>query len=127
MTPFQYIALLSIAAALTAELVRALRGGRLYGMGMIRSSIWLAAAVAILVPELVQTVALWMGIRRGSDLVLYVFIMASLFITFFLYASQQAIERRVTELIRSHAIEHARRGTQAIPDVANEQGNPRET
>ncbi|MDR3637800.1 MAG: DUF2304 domain-containing protein [Isosphaeraceae bacterium] len=125
---FQYIAVATLLAALLSEAARAVRRRRVSTMGLIRGLTWITAAVTILFPELVQAAALRVGIHRGTDLILYVFILLFIFTSFYFYARHRQIQRQVTELIRSHAIEHARRGGRTARDnVLEEQltGNER--
>jgi small membrane protein len=112
---FQYVAVAILAAALVFDMTRAARRRRLGAMLLARGLTWVAAAVAILFPELVQEAAVRLGIRRGADLVLYIFILLSLFSSFYFYARYKGLQRQVTELIRRHAIEHARRGGRTPP------------
>jgi small membrane protein len=120
---FQYIAVAILAIALGSEAIRMVRGRRASAAGLVRGLAWSASALAILFPGLVQSAALALGIRRGTDLLLYVFIILSMFVFFSMYASHQAVRRQLTELIRLHAIEHARRAGGA--PVANRGESPR--
>lgn len=110
MIAFQYVAVATLAAVLAADFALAVRRRRLSAAWLARSLTWVTAAVTILFPGLVQAVALWAGVRRGADLVLYVFILIFLFTSFYFYARYRAVQRQVTELIRCYALDHARRG-----------------
>jgi hypothetical protein len=72
--------------------------------------IWLAAAVAITRPDWVQEAAIWLGIGRGADVVLYLFVLAFLATTFLFYARQLRQQQEITQLVRHLALREARRG-----------------
>lgn len=116
MIAFQYMAIAVLIGALLIELVQAGRRRSSYGMCLIRGLTWAAAASAIWSPRSVEHVARLLGIRRGADLVLYVFILLFLGTTFYLYAYCRAMRRQVTELIRRNAIERARHGPRIVED-----------
>jgi hypothetical protein len=63
-----------------------------------------AAGVAILAPDLVTAVANAVGVGRGTDLVLYVFVLASLFIWIGLYRRLHEMEARFVQLNRAIAL-----------------------
>jgi hypothetical protein len=116
MNVFQTLSLSVVLGALLVEAVRTARARRMTAAGLIRGLTWAAAAVAIRFPGLVQASAVRLGIHRGTDLVLYVFVMTCLFVWFYLYARYRTVQRQVTELIRRHAIEHALCGPRGDPD-----------
>ncbi len=77
---------------------------------LIRFLVWLAAAAAIYNPGLTSWVANWLGIDRGTDLVLYVFVMAFLAVTFRFYAQGVKLQRQLTQVVRHVAMSEAKRG-----------------
>ena len=66
--------------------------------------------VLVLVPDLSTAMANLVGIGRGTDLVLYVFVVFSLFHFVTLASHLNNIERRITAVVRRGAIEGARVG-----------------
>lgn len=60
--------------------------------------------VAVLVPQLTTKIANFLGVARGTDLVLYTFVVAFLFSTVSLYQRLYLLERRNAELTRALGI-----------------------
>ncbi|MCB4207759.1 DUF2304 domain-containing protein [Arthrobacter sp. UM1] len=69
----------------------------------------LAAVVSIFFPKLLQTVASWLGIGRGTDLVLYGFIVTFLIFMASTYQRFRAQEVALTKLSRRIALKEARK------------------
>jgi hypothetical protein len=113
MNLFQWLALCFLGVMVVWDLAYGLRAPVLRRGRLVRCSVWLAAAVAIARPALVQEVALAIGIGRGADVVLYVFVLAFLATAFYGYSRQVHLQRQVTELVRHLAIQEARRGLDA--------------
>lgn len=82
-------------------------------MRLLLTLIWLAAAGAILRPDLSMRLANAVGIGRGADLLLYVAILASLIVWFTVYLRLVSHEKQLTEVVRHLAIAEARRTHQA--------------
>jgi hypothetical protein len=74
-----------------------------------------AAGVAIVAPDLVTAVANAVGVGRGTDLVLYVFVLAAMFIWIGLYRRLHELEGRYAELVRSIALDRAEPLEQQVP------------
>lgn len=77
---------------------------------MLRCLVWIGAGVAIADPWLVQAVATALGIGRAADAVLYVFVLAFLWVSFYLYTRCLKLEREITALTRHVAIREAVKG-----------------
>lgn len=110
MNVFQYAALTLMGCLFAWDLVAAWRGTARRGIAFLRCAVWLATALAIGFPEVVQDLATAIGIGRGADVVLYVFVLAFLLTSFSLYSRQVRLQRQVTELIRHIALAEAQRG-----------------
>lgn len=78
---------------------------------MLRCLVWIGAGVAIADPRLVQSAAEALGIGRAADAVLYVFVLAFLWTSFYLYTRCLKLEREITSLTRHIAIREAERRT----------------
>ena len=124
MTPFQYVTLGMLGAVLTAEVVRGLRSSGPHRVLLVRCLVWIAAGLGIAFPELVQVVAVLLGIGRGADVVLYLFVLLFLGTAFFLYARLRRQQQQVTELVRHLALLDARRGRDAAPPPAGTAESP---
>lgn len=62
---------------------------------------------AVLRPDDVSTVARWLGVGRGTDLVLYALVIAFLLGMLHFYLRFRVVDRRFTELSRTIAIREA--------------------
>jgi hypothetical protein len=83
---------------------------------MLRCLVWIGAGVAIADPWLVQDAATAMGIGRAADAVLYVFVLAFLWVSFYLYTRCLKLEREITSLTRHIAIREAEKNdVHAVP------------
>ena len=107
MTPFQWIFLSLLATVLSVELWRFWRDTSERRVRSTRILVFGAAATAIALPNLIQMIATWVGISRGADLVLYVFIAAFLIVSFYLYSFCVRLQRELIELVRKQAIYEA--------------------
>jgi hypothetical protein len=112
MTVFQWIAVPLLSLVLLVDLLGFVRTAVSRKARLFRCLVWLAAIVAILYPDLLQTVATAVGIQRGADLVMYVFILAFLAVSFYFYARYVRLQRQITDLVRHIAIQQARREPQ---------------
>lgn len=110
MTLFQILACSMLALILIGEAVLIVKRRRWDGFTAARLVVWLATAGAIASPETIQHMAGWLGIGRGADVVLYLFVLAFLFVSFYQYAGLVRLQRQVTEVVRRLAILEARRG-----------------
>ena len=100
------IAAIVIAAALA---VKFLPGERSLALKRIFALLFVAAAVlAILFPSVLTIVASFFGIGRGTDLLLYLFIVAMLIFAVATIRAKARSDARVTNLARSVALLEAR-------------------
>lgn len=79
------------------------RGIHRYSAG-VRAMLWLVAAAAVLWPELTIAIAKSVGIGRGTDLVLYLFIIGCLAVAFYFYGRIVRLEMEITALVRQSAL-----------------------
>jgi hypothetical protein len=75
---------------------------RLMFAGIVAMGIVLAVR-----PDLATRVANLIGIGRGTDLLLYVFLLFSLFQNVYLADRLKTIDARITKVVREHALESA--------------------
>jgi len=109
MNLFQILAIGSLGIVMLGELVRLGQGRISTGSWLVRTTIWLAALVAIARPLLLQSIANLLGIGRGTDVLLYLLVFVFLGTSFFLYSRTILLQRQVTELIRRYALDNAQR------------------
>jgi hypothetical protein len=110
MTPFQILALALLAGLLVLEAAGCWRDPVVRGFRVLRVLVWLAAAVAIGRPQLTQELADALGIGRGTDLVIYLFVLAFLGVSFYFYSRLVRMQRQITQMVRHTAIQEARPG-----------------
>lgn len=100
-----------LTAAVVLIIVIALRSRRSYRTRAAKKLAFLLLAlvsiVAILFPSLVQTVASFVGVGRGSDLVLYASVLLLLYTSLDFYLRFQDIDAQVTSLTRALALAQA--------------------
>ncbi|WP_336652211.1 MULTISPECIES: DUF2304 domain-containing protein [unclassified Leucobacter] len=108
MSIFQFllIAVIVIAAALA---VKFLPGERSLALKRIFAILFvIVAALAILFPSALTVVANFFGVGRGTDLLLYVFIIMMLLFAVATVRAKARSDARVTELARAVALIEAR-------------------
>ncbi|MHA3682868.1 DUF2304 family protein [Leucobacter sp. HY1908] len=108
MTLFQFllIAVIIVAAVLA---VRFLPGERSLALKRIFAILFVIAAVcAILFPTVLTSIANFFGIGRGTDLLLYLFIVAMLIFAVATVRAKARSDARVTDLARAVALMEAR-------------------
>jgi hypothetical protein len=74
---------------------------------LLAVALLLASGLAVLFPELVTSLARLLGVGRGTDLVLYVFVVVSAVTWLGVYRRITELETRITRLVRSQAIAEA--------------------
>jgi hypothetical protein len=116
MNLFQWLALPAILVVLLAEFVGLVRHQGSRRMRLFRCVIWTMAAVGIADPNLLQATATRVGIGRGADLVLYLFVLAFLGVSFYFYSRYVRLQRQLTDVVRYLAIQNARRSEIDRPD-----------
>jgi Flp pilus assembly protein TadD len=131
MTVFQGLSVLALGSLLLRELLLVILRRGPQRPRWFRSAVWLVALVAILCPDRVTAVALFLGIKRGADLVSYLAILAMLGLAFYGYSCYVRLQSQVTSLARILAILQARQAPGAqetdIPpaDAHGEDVSPR--
>jgi hypothetical protein len=106
-TSFQLIAFVVLGISFAITLTLTVRRTIAPRVGFAWGMLWIAAAIAIARPELTATVARFLGIGRGTDLVLYIAILAMVFGFFAMYVRMRRIESDLTKIVRELAIRSA--------------------
>lgn len=117
MNVFQWIALPALGLVLAAEMVGLFRRSSNRWFRVVRCLVWMAAGLAIYNPALTVLASKAVGIDRGTDLVLYVFVLAFLVVSFAFYARSVRVERQLTDVVRHVAIQEARKGPERTETV----------
>jgi small membrane protein len=110
MNTFQWVACPLLGLAVVGELLRVRSAWSRPLPWLLRIAVWLAALVAIANPLLVTRFANAIGIGRGADVVLYLFVLAFLTVSFFLYSNQTRLQRQISKLVTHLAVHEAERG-----------------
>lgn len=97
-------------------LVRTAKGQVLRRNGAFWAAVWLGAAVFIAFPSTTTSIARWLGIGRGADLILYIAILAGLGGSLYFYQRFRRLEITVTELIRREALKTATMGSRPVKE-----------
>jgi small membrane protein len=105
MRPIQFILILGLLASLLLyrSVFRSTLRDRILVLGFL-----LAGLLAVLFPDYTSRIAEFLGVGRGSDLVMYFFFVAAIFFAILFYSKLSRIEQGQTELIRFLAISTAR-------------------
>ena len=64
----------------------------------------LLAVVTVIFPDMTNTIAHWVGVGRGADLLLYLLTMAFIFSIFHAYLQEKRAQKRIVLLARRLAI-----------------------
>ena len=81
-----------------------------------------AGGVAVIFPDITQDAADLVGVGRGADLVMYIAIVAVMFVLLHYYTKFVELQRQVTELTRELAILRAE-VERVAPPAKNEQAS----
>ncbi len=66
--------------------------------------LWICADVAVLIPNATTIIANILGIGRGTDLVLYLFVVITCVILFRLHVKIETLQRDITKVVRGKAL-----------------------
>lgn len=107
MTTFQLVALPLLAVLIVMTAMAAARSRVTPRIGLSWILLWLASATAIAFPGILVWLAGVLGIGRGTDLVLYVFILGGFAAFFATYLRFRRVDEQLTKIVRQIAIENA--------------------
>ena len=110
MNTFQLLTLPLLAFLLALEQLRLFRRKSTRKVWLVKSAVMLIAGAAIARPGLTQSVAQAIGIGRGADVVLYLFVLVFIVTTFASYRRNAGLKRKLDEIVRHLAHETAWRG-----------------
>ncbi len=103
---FQLIVIPVLGLLFVRSLYRVLRGYHRHA-SVIAAVIWLAGALTILRPQITIRIAAALGIGRGADLILYIFVIAFLVSVFYFYSRLLHLEASLTQIVRQLALRDA--------------------
>ena len=97
------VVLFAVAAAMGVW--RRYRKGELsLGLAASWAALWSVAAVAVLLPNAIQRLAILLGVGRGADAVFYLGIVTLLYLQFRTFARLEKMEQTVTKVVRAGAL-----------------------
>lgn len=105
MSIFQILVAPPLLGMSVSHAMRTLRRQERRSHNLFWTIVWGAAGAMVLRPDLSQPVARLVGIGRGSDLILYLALIAGLFYSFYQYRSYRKLEIMFTDLVRHISIE----------------------
>jgi hypothetical protein len=91
---------------------------------LLAASMLLAVSVAVLVPDLTQVAADLVGVGRGTDLTLYLFIMGFALFGVLTYSKMSRLNRALTEVVRRLAIVESETGRTHADAVSSGDDSP---
>ena len=109
MTKFQYFSIVFCLIQLALVTLRLRRSRRLLDLAFL--TLWVAAIVLLLDPEISSLLARPLGIGRGVDLIFYVMSFTFLWAHYQHYIRYRQLETSITKLVRKLAIDGAREPT----------------
>ena len=118
--PFSLIQLAIVAFAalsIAGAVLRFRRGDIRRGPAALWVAVWAAVLVFVASPDLSQDVATVFGVGRGVDLIVYVAIVALLFMQYRTWARQERMDRAITAISREIALK-------GIPEEGGEASRP---
>lgn len=107
MNAFQYLMVTLMVVLGTVTLRSGLRGMIRKRIALFWLVVWGGSGVAVVWPQSTAIIARALGIGRGTDLVLYVSVIAMLTGFFYVYGRFRRMDRQMTVLVRRLAIERA--------------------
>lgn len=124
MNLFQLITVPLVITLFARSIFKLVQGKQPRAIVLLGAGIWLAAAIAILQPELTIQIAQIMGIGRGADLILYLLVISFIVLCFYFYNKLRKIESDITEIVRQLAIQDAtQHWPKGIPELDREENS----
>lgn len=106
---FQFLLVIAIIGV-TIFALRSLRSDKSLAMKRLLALLFIVAAVlAIVFPNMLTVIANFFGVGRGTDLLLYGFIVIGMLFAVAVIRAKARSDARVTQLARSVALNEARR------------------
>ncbi len=66
---------------------------------------WCLVGLVTIFPQKTDSIAQWLGVSRGADLLVYISIIVLFFAVFKIVVKQEKIERDITKIIRTKALD----------------------
>lgn len=114
MSIIQISALIFFAFTLSRVVLRWLDGSQRTSDLVLWLFIWISLAIVVIYPELTATIARWVGIGRGTDVVLYVAVALLFYIAFRTNVMIERLDQTITKIVRHDALR----------DLVNDESKP---
>lgn len=105
MSLIQFILLVIIAAAAFGAIRQFRQGGLSVRRLIVWITLWIAAAMIVILPQTATLIANIVGVGRGSDFIIYLSIVGLAYLVFRLFVKIEDMEREITRLVRELALE----------------------
>jgi hypothetical protein len=106
--PIQIILIVFVLFALSRAYLRYKEGKIKKGEFFFWFIVWIAAIIAIALPESLRFLSDYLGIGRPVDLIIYVAIILLFYLCFRLYVALDNVEQSITKVVREVAIKEKR-------------------
>jgi small membrane protein len=120
MRPIQFILIILLAGLVWLYLSR-LRSRLLDRLIVVLFGV--IGVIMVLMPDATSTIAHYLGVGRGADLLLYLGLIGLTFVSFILFSRQREMQASITELARAIALQNARRPEDALDEEDAAQEN----
>jgi small membrane protein len=105
MRPAQFLLLAFVLAAL-AKVLHSYKQRRMAPLDFLFwGLVWVGTASIIIFPDATSSLAHFLGIGRGADLIMYLSLLISFYLIFRLYLALTRLEQAITALVRAIALE----------------------
>jgi hypothetical protein len=116
MTAIQIVLIAFAVFAMSRVVLRFRKGGLPLVHLVTWFLFWSAVIVAVLRPATTSAVARWVRVGRGTDLVMYLSVMALFYVVFRLFGKIEELERQITRVVRAAALKELDdRSARAVP------------
>ena len=104
MTAIQIVLVAFAVFALSRVVLRFRKGGLPVIHLVTWFLFWAAVIVAVLRPTTTSAVAAWVRVGRGTDLVMYLSVVAIFYLLFRMFGKIEELERQITRVVRAAAL-----------------------
>jgi small membrane protein len=104
MTIFQTLILVAILVIITKAIIRLYRKEITVWLFLLWLVVWLGVGIIDVFPNTITYIALFVGVGRGVDLVIYIALLTLLYVVFKYSIRLQVLERKISSLVRKLAI-----------------------
>jgi small membrane protein len=103
-TTIQIVLVAFAVFALSRVLLRFRKGGLALVHLVTWFLFWAGVIVAVLRPATTSAVAAWVRVGRGTDLVMYLSVVALFYLLFRMFGKIEELERQITRVVRAAAL-----------------------